>query len=349
MGYPGDEPEAVQPAEEQPKPAAGMTAGPGETPAPPVKDVVSSEATGPTGRAARAVRAQANRGVVRSIHYQMSYVVRNESAGPRGAVVLLHDLPGGAFTWAEAAAQLDGIQRSVYAFDLLGYGDSDHPWPSDTSIWGQADCLSYALKGMGLTEIVLVGVGLGGGVAQVLATRLLRERVAKLSLINTYAYEYAFAPNWPLTEMAKRQDPEAPKHTPEDQVLADLRTTLPQGSAKPRFLTGSKLDAYVNEWQGHIGMELLFQHVRLMMPLYMNSITPGMRMLEIPVQIIWGAEDSVTPLSLGERLRRDVSGARLDVVPGAGHLILDDAPEAVGKLVAEFAGVPSASNFVVAR
>lgn len=342
MGYPGDEPEAVQPAEEQPKPA-------GETPAPPVKDVVSSAPAGPTGRAAGAVRAQANRGVVRSIHYQLSYVVRNESAGPRGAVVLLHDLPGGAFVWADAAAQLDGTQRAIYAFDLLGYGDSDHPWPSDTSIWGHADCLSYALNGMGLTEIVLVGVGLGGGVAQVLATRLLRERVAKLSLINTYAYEHAFAPNWPLTEMTKRQDPEAPKHTPDDQVLSDLRATLPQGSARPQFLAGSKLDAYVNEWQGHIGKELLFQHVRLMMPLYMNSITPGMRMLEIPVQLIWGAEDSVTPLSLGERLRRDVPEARLDVVPGAGHLILDDAPDAVGKLIADFAGVPSASGLAVAR
>ena len=41
--------------------------------------------------------------------------------------------------------------------------------------------------------------------AQVLATRLYRERVAQLVLIDSYAYEYAFAPNWPLPEMVKRQ------------------------------------------------------------------------------------------------------------------------------------------------
>ncbi|HKS70456.1 MAG TPA: alpha/beta fold hydrolase [Ktedonobacterales bacterium] len=349
MGYPEGEPGATRPAEQQPNPAAELTAGPGQTPAPPVKDVVSSEPTGPSGPPARAAKTQPHRGTVRSIHYELSYVVRNEERGPRGAMVLLHDLPGGAFAWHDALPALDGLGRAVYAFDMLGYGDSDRPWPSDTSIWGHADCLSYALKFMNLSEVVLVGVGLGGGVAQVLATRLFREGLAKLVLINTYAYEYAFAPNWPLTEMAKRQDPEAPKHTPADQVLADLRATLPNGSARPKFLAGSKLDAYVDPWQGHLGEELLFQHVRLMLPLYINSITPGMRKLEVPLQIIWGEQDSVTPIELGRRLQRDVSGARLDMVPNAGHLILDDAPDAVGKLIADFAGQPAASDFAVAR
>ncbi|MFI5274593.1 MAG: alpha/beta fold hydrolase [Ktedonobacterales bacterium] len=343
MGFPQGEPDAVTPANEPPKPAADLTAGPGETPAPPVKDVVSSE---PSHAAATAPQ-QGGRGTVRSIHYELSYVVRNPQYGPRGAIVLLHDLPGGAFAWADASAPLDSTQRTVYAFDMLGYGESNRPWPSDTSIWGQADCLAYALKSLGLSEVVLVGVGLGGGVAQVLATRLYREPLAKLVLINTYAYEYAFAPNWPLTEMAKRQDPEAPKHTTDEAMLADLRATLPTGSAKPKFLQGTKLDAYLNEWQGQIGKELLFQHVRLMLPLYMNSITPGMRKLHVPLQLIWGENDTITPRELGLRLHRDVPGARLDIVPGAGHLILDDAPEAVGKLIAGFAGVPSASEFAV--
>ena len=160
---------------------------------------------------------------------------------------------------------------------------------------------------------MLVGVGLGGGVAQVLATRLYRQQVAKLVLIGSYGYEYAFAPNWPLPDMAKRQDPDAPKHTATDQLLTDLRATLPQGAANATFLAGSALDAYANEWNSHVGAELLFQHIRLMIPLYMNSVSSYLRTLETPTLLIWGEKDAVTPVDLlGERMAREMPNARLD-------------------------------------
>jgi pimeloyl-ACP methyl ester carboxylesterase len=279
------------------------------------------------------------RGTVRTIHYELSYVVRNAEKGTRGAVVLLHDLPGGAFVWQDALPALDATGRAVYAFDLLGYGQSEHPWPSDTSVWGHADNLSYALQALELSEIVLVGLGLGGGVAQVLATRLYREHVAKLVLIGSYGYDYAFAPSWPLPDMAKRQDPDAPKHTTTEQVLADLRATLPQASANPKYLAGSKLDAYVNEWNSHVGRELLFQHIRLMIPSYINAVSSYLRTLEAPTLLIWGEADAVTPVDLlGRRMAREMPNARLELVPSAGHLVLDDAPGAVGRLIADFAG-----------
>jgi pimeloyl-ACP methyl ester carboxylesterase len=326
---------------------SGVKSGPGSEPttgATPVETGAPAKAGGKPPRA-----AEPERDTVQTIHYRLSYVVRNRQAGPRGAVVLLHDLPGGAFTWADMQPPLDGTNRAIYAFDMLGYGESDHPWPSDTSVWGHADSLEYALRALRLSDIVLVGVGLGAGVAQVLATRLYREWVAKLVLINSYAYEYAFAPNWPLPEMEKRQDPEAPKHTKLDQMVADLRATVPQASTNPKYLAGSALDAYVHEWNSELGKEMLFQHIRLMIPNYMNSISSQLRKLEVPTLLIWGEQDQVTPLSLGQRLQREIPNARLETVANAGHLILDDAPGVVGRLVADFAGVPSASEFAVTQ
>jgi pimeloyl-ACP methyl ester carboxylesterase len=285
---------------------------------------------------APAVAAEA-RGIVRTIHYNLSYVVRNPERGRAGAIVLLHDLPGGAFTWTDVLPALDATGRAVYAFDMLGYGQSDFPWPSDTSIWGHADGLTYAFELLGLTDIVLVGLGVGAATAQVLATRTYYGKVASLVLINSYAYQYAFAPNWPLPDMDKRHDPEAPKHTPLDAVLADLRATLPQGSARPKLLTDSKLDAYINPWNGEVGKEILFQHLRLLLPLYLNSVGSDLRKLTIPVQIVWSEQDSVTPLELGHRLAREIPGASLNTIPGAGHMVLDDAPDAVARLLVDFA------------
>jgi pimeloyl-ACP methyl ester carboxylesterase len=252
--------------------------------------------------------------------------------------VLLHDLPGGAFVWQSVMPALAATGRAVYAFDLLGYGDSDRPWPADTTIWGHADSLAPALRTLGLTDIILVGFGVGGGTAQVLATRLYREGVAALALINTYAYGVAYAPNWPMTEMQRRHDPDEPRHVSTEQALADLRQTLPSGSAAPGRLAGSVLEGYVREWNTQLGHEMLFQHIRHMLPDYTLSVASDLKRLRIPVVVIWGEQDQVTSLTLGRRLARDIPGARLAPVPEAGHLILDDTPGRVGAVLVELAG-----------
>lgn len=289
---------------------------------------------GLTGGASAAPVAAARRDIVRSVHYTLSYTVQNVERGPRGAIVLLHDLPGGAFVWESVTPALVATGRAVYAFDMLGYGQSDKPWPSDTSVWGHADCLSYAFKTLGLEDIILVGFGLGGAVAQTLATRLYRDGVAKLALINSYAYQTAFAPDWPLPEMTKHQDLEAPLHFSEEQVERELRQTLPSGAA--RGLSAARLDAYVADWNSKASKNLLLQHVRLLNPLYINAVASDVTKLDIPLLLIWGEGDAVTPLALGQRIAREARRATLSTVAGAGHLILDDSPDQVAQLLARF-------------
>jgi pimeloyl-ACP methyl ester carboxylesterase len=286
-------------------------------------------------RGSAAPVSTARRDIVRSVHYKLSYTVQNAERGPRGAIVLLHDLPGGAFVWDAVTPTLAATGRAVYAFDMLGYGQSDKPWPSDTSVWGHADCLSYAFRTLGLDDIILVGFGLGGGVAQTLATRLYREGVARLVLINSYAYLTAFAPNWPLPEMVKHQDLEAPLHFSVEQVAQELRQTLPAGAA--RNVSPARLDAYIADWGDKPTKNLLLQHVRLLSPEYMNAVASDVIKLDMPLWLIWGERDTVTPLSLGRRIASEARHATLETVAGAGHLILDDAPDQVAQSLARFA------------
>jgi pimeloyl-ACP methyl ester carboxylesterase len=313
------------------QPAAPADAAPTTPP----QDAVASAPPPPTKSSAPAVASK--RGTARSIHYDLSYQVVNEASGPRGAIVLLHDLPGGAFVWDGVLPQLAATGHAVYAFDMLGYGQSAHPWPSDTSIWGQADALLYAFQGLKLSEITLVGIGLGAAVAQVLANRLFREHVAKLALINSYAFLSAFASDWPLPDMVKHQDPEAPHHAKTEDLLNDLRQTLPNGSARPSAISAERLAAYVDEWNSTVGKQMLYQHVRLMNPVYLNSVASDNSRLKIPVLLIWGEQDKVTPPALGERLRDEIPGSQYVTIANAGHLLLEDAPAEVGKRLAEFA------------
>ncbi|HEV2660616.1 MAG TPA: alpha/beta hydrolase [Ktedonobacteraceae bacterium] len=275
------------------------------------------------------------RRAARSIHYTISYIVSGAEYGTDGAIILLHDIPAGAFTWEGIIPQLGGLKRAVYAVDMLGFGQSDHPWPADTSVWGQADMLSYLLRDLRLTNVILVGIGLGGGVAQILATRLYRENVASVVLINTISYLHAFAANWPLPDMEKRQDFDAPKQATYEDMMRDLRATLPNAVHNTdRF--NDVIDEYVNQWDSELGKEALYQHIRLLIPSYVNSVSSDLQTVGKPMLILWGAEDQVTPVVYAERLHREIAGSHLVIVPDAGHMLLFDAPDAVANALADF-------------
>ena len=271
------------------------------------------------------------------IHYNLSYIVQGAELGTDGAIVLLHELLGGAFTWSDILPRLAPANRAVYAIDMLGYGQSDHPWQADTSIWGHADCLNFLFEQLNLTNIVLVGHGLGGGVAQVLATRLSRDRVAALVLIDTIAYEYTFAPDWPLPDMKKQQEPDRPKETELEDLVHELQETLPHSSQNPdRFKQA--MNDWITPWESELGKEVLFQHIRLLLPHYSNAVASDLKVMGKPTLIIWGENDAQIPLKMAQRLHHDIPESRLVIIPGAGHLVLFDAPDDVAGATRDFVG-----------
>ncbi len=231
--------------------------------------------------------------------------------------------------------QLTDLRRAVYAIDMLGYGLSDHPWPADTSVWGHADVMAFLLKKLNLTNVILVGIGLGGGVAQILATRLYRERTAALVLINSICYLHSFAENWPLPDMKKRQEFDAPQHTKLEDMINDLKATLPNGVEHTQQFTNVS-NQYIDPWNSELGKEVLFQHIRLLIPYYTNAVSTDLQLVDKPTLLIWGEKDQQMPLKYGQRLHHEIAGSQLVAVPNAGHMLLIDAPDAVVKAITDF-------------
>ncbi|HEV8693223.1 MAG TPA: alpha/beta hydrolase, partial [Lysobacter sp.] len=50
--------------------------------------------------------------------------------------------------------------------------------------------------------------------------------------------------------------------------------------------------------------------------------------LQVPMTLLWGADDTITPLDQAHRLRKLVPQSRLQVIPGVGHIPHIEAPEA---------------------
>ena len=56
----------------------------------------------------------------------------------------------------------------------------------------------------------------------------------------------------------------------------------------------------------------------------------------MPVLIVWGAKDQITPLSQGEKIHRLVPQSQLDVLPNCGHLAPVQCADLIGPTVVQF-------------
>jgi pimeloyl-ACP methyl ester carboxylesterase len=58
--------------------------------------------------------------------------------------------------------------------------------------------------------------------------------------------------------------------------------------------------------------------------------------IHIPTLIVWGLEDRLLPVADGHRLAAAIPGARLVVLPRAGHIPQEETPAEFSRVVAEF-------------
>jgi pimeloyl-ACP methyl ester carboxylesterase len=69
----------------------------------------------------------------------------------------------------------------------------------------------------------------------------------------------------------------------------------------------------------------------------MSASTPSKTNIPaVPVLLLWGEEDSVTPLRVAEYIKRAIPGAQLSAISGCGHLPQLEAPEVFASQVSLF-------------
>jgi len=76
---------------------------------------------------------------------------------------------------------------------------------------------------------------------------------------------------------------------------------------------------------------------------YTDEIESKYGQIRCPVRILWGEMDRWIPVERGRELARRIAGSHLRVVPNAGHLVQEDAPEAI---VAALLGTSDAKNSI---
>lgn len=243
------------------------------------------------------------------------------AAGDGDPLVLVHGTPFSAQVWRRIAPLLARRWR-VYYFDLLGYGESDKAAGRDVSLGVQNRLLAALCREWGLANPEMLGHDFGGATA-LRAHYLDGLRYKRLTLVDPVAV----AP-WGSPFVAHVREHEAAfAGLPDYAHEALLRAYLQSAAASP--LGEEALDVHMSPWKGDEGRPAFYRQIAQMDQRYTDEIEPGYGPMDCPVRILWGERDEWIPIARGRRLAEALTGGALTRVPGAGHLVQEDAPEAI--------------------
>ena len=247
--------------------------------------------------------------------YRVHYNAEGPAGGP--VVVLVHGLGSRAEDWRELAPYLAKAGFRVYMPDLPGYGRSERPADFSYSVPDEAGVVVGFLDALGLKQVDLGGWSMGGWIVQRIASEH-RERVRRLILFDSAGiYE---VPEWDTRLFT----PSTPADL--DQLDALLMPHPPQ---VPGFIARDILRiSKQNAWVIHRALDRALTGRDTT-----DSLLPALKM---PVLIVWGAEDKITPLSQGEKIHQLVTQSQLEVFAGCGHLAPGQCAAQIGPKVVEF-------------
>ena len=245
-------------------------------------------------------------------------------------VVLVHGTPWSSWTWRRVAGALSE-RFTVFVFDLLGFGASDKQSEQDVSLRAHGERLAALFDFWGLEHPAVVAHDIGGA-ATLRAHLLLQRPMAALALIDVVALAPWGSPFFRLVREHEAVFEQLPPPIHEGVLRAYV------GTAQARPLDGEVEAALVSPWLGAAGQAAFYRQIAQADERDTDEIEPLFGQIEAPTLIVWGEDDPWIPLDRGRELARRIPGARLELLPIAGHLVQEDRPGELTSLLAEYLG-----------
>jgi len=254
--------------------------------------------------------------------------VRNSSSGAGAPIVLIHGTPFSSYVWRRIVPCL-ATHRRVFYFDLVGYGQSDRSAVEDVSLGMQNQLFAELLDHWQLDRPDIVAHDFGGATA--LRCHLLNGRdYRSLTLIDPVA----LSPWGSQFSNQVRSHVDVFRALPPPIHDALLRAYI--RSAHTRALAEEDMLEYVRPWTGEAGQAAFYHQISQFDRRYTDEVEPLYGGVRCPTTILWGEEDRWLPIEAGHRLKEIIPAARFQAIPNAGHLMHEDAPEAIVAAVLHF-------------
>ena len=238
-------------------------------------------------------------------------------------LVLIHGFAGTGRAWDPVLERLDAQTYRAVAPDLRGHGAAGAARPVSFATCA-ADVLAAASA-----PLTLCGYSLGGRIA-LHAALAAPERVARLVLVATTA-----GIDDETQRAARRASDEelaAFAHAASPETFADRWGAQPLFAGTPPKAARIWREDMLRNHPANLAAVLRGIGTGAMAPLW-----DRLAELTMPASVVVGADDAKF-VALGERLVAGLPDAELVVVPGAGHGLPREAPQALAEVLDAQAG-----------
>lgn len=258
---------------------------------------------------------------------QVAVTLSGPPAGRR--VMLVHGTAAWSGFWKDVAAHLAGRGYRVIAVDLPPFGWSDRDPAARYDRVTQAARLAAVLNSVGGEPTTIVGHSFGAGAATELALRH-KDRVAALVLVDAA-----------LGELDRRQDgglARAMRFRPVAELTTSASVTNPLATGpllRSMIEQKDRADAWVETLKQPMQRDGTTSAYAAWLPFLfewrdgeLSRSSKGLRSIVVPVAVIWGGADSVTPVDQGRRIATLTRAQSLQILPGVGHIPHIEDPKA---------------------
>jgi pimeloyl-ACP methyl ester carboxylesterase len=266
-------------------------------------------------------------GLCRKKHGQTSFL----RGGKGEPILLLHGIPGSAYSWEAVGLQLAPHCTSVIP-DLLGFGESDAP-EGDYYMEAQAIAVKQLLDSLGISSLFLGGHDFGGPVALTLMRMFPELNIRGLVLSSTNTFTDTYIP--PPLRVAS---------------VPAVGTLLFRALAGNRL--GLGLMYYAATRQKSTASRAMFRrhmtpsgidYTRRIFQRSLADLKGNYQAIEslLPhitreTLILWGDSDPFFGTSVGERMQRSIPGSLLKVYDHTGHFVPEEQPTRVADDIVRF-------------
>lgn len=261
------------------------------------------------------------------IHY------RDQGRRDAPAIILIHGSNASLHTWEPLVKRLGATWRIV-TLDLPGHGLTGATPDTDYSAEGMMDAVDVVAAKLGLDHFILGGNSMGGWVAWRYALAQ-PARVDALLLID--------ASGMPLRKGEKRPPMNVGFRVLEYPVGRWLATRVTPRMLVEQSLRGSvEKQAIVDDAMVDRYWELLRfpgnREATLMRARMNREPAMAARVGEIraPTLILFGDRDRLINPTAAKTFNERIAGSEVVLLPGIGHLPMEEAPDATAKAIADF-------------
>ena len=257
-----------------------------------------------------------------NVHYEVY-----EKKTPKPTLVLIHGFLSSSFCYRKIIPLLEH-DFNIVTIDLPPFGKTEKSTKFIHSYKNMAKVVIELIEGLQIKRAYLVGHSMGGQVS-LTAAKERPDLFEKVVLLCSSGYMKRLSPSLKIGSYLPYFYLVLKHWLVRQGVVKNLHNVVHDLS----LIDQEMMDGYEEPFYD----DRIFMALNKMIRDHEGDLSSkDLKLIEQPSLLIWGNEDKVVPIQIGERLNKDLPNSSFFSFKNTGHLVPEERPEQVSEKILDF-------------